>query len=236
MTYVGNIEGLGKIISLYGGFDEEMRLFDEDGYKLVTAQDLAFAKMAAENTKNLDSFYLMHSGSWVREGVLYFPNNANTRIVLVRNSLILDNLDEAVKLHKCGKNYTVADKVAKECLERVAKKDASVFVVNDADKEGIVGPIHTNCFSEIGITAWLFGNKSEDYGKSLKSEFGKINEVLLSFDSISYIDAQAKPYAKQGWVEPQFSDFFSDFVFIGHRRCFGDYDNTQWMRACGVKH
>jgi len=213
MTYKlkleGAVKGLGDVYYADAPFDEATKLFRQDGLELMSARDLAYARIqTGENS------LFSGNGSWIREGVIYFPKQED-KIVLVRNSATLRNPVKATEARAQLEEFLLKKRTAKEYLKKVKTGDDSVYLAKDGRN------IPTERFGEDELTTWLFQDQAENYGDFLNDS--SVNEMPLMFDTSEHIRMQRKPYACQLLLGKLDDDsFLNGCGFINyHRRVRG---------------
>jgi len=78
-----DIEGLGKILYCEGPFDKALSAIEKAGASIITAEELAYARMQAGSNHSLSK-----NGSYVREGSLFVPR-AEHKVVIDMSRLML---------------------------------------------------------------------------------------------------------------------------------------------------
>ncbi len=183
LKHEGRVKGLGDVYYAHAPFDKAMDLFKENSLKLITARDLAFARIQIGKKRALSI-----RGSLIKEGVVYFPSQKD-KTVLVRSSAALRNPVKATEAHRQGKEFFLTEKTANEYLERVKAERDSVHVYKDT------GSIPADRFGEDELTIWLFKDQVKEYGAFLKD--GGIRAMSTFFYSSKDILIEEKPYATQ---------------------------------------
>lgn len=183
------IENLGRISYVEAPFDEALQSLKDNPNEFISARDLAYARTQEDSQHSLS-----HYGSYIKEGDIYIPNKS-PQILLIRNSplLQLELAKEAVKAHQSGKEYFIAEELAKEYSEKASEdQNSGVFSLTN------LAAIATNKFDTDKRTLWLFQDQAEKYGKFLY-DLG-ITEMPLWFNDKSYINEQVSPFANQLWL------------------------------------
>ena len=94
----GKIPKIGEISYAEAPFDIEIGLFKKNKprLRLITGENLAYARIKSGK----DSYFSKNS-SWIKEGELYVPKRlaGKPTIILLRNSLVLDEPASAVEAH-----------------------------------------------------------------------------------------------------------------------------------------
>jgi hypothetical protein len=210
---VGYFEGLGAVSYLRAPFDEEMRLFKKYSQKLISERQVAVARMGLPRADH----YLSLFGSWTMTGDLYIPKHlaGKETIVLLKNSLVLEDPDGATNAHRKEQEYLVDNDKAMDILEK-AKKGSDNYLMLQSTKS-----IPTNRFGEEAVPAFLFGDKASNYGLWLRAKKkgriengGIIKKMPLKFDSAGYINKQAGAYANQLWL----GGLLSNSNIVGNNR------------------
>jgi hypothetical protein len=209
----GNVKGVGNIHYVEAPFDQEMKLFEDNDLKLISGKQLAVARMQHGAQSSFSQ-----NGSWIKEGDLYLPASlaGKAAIILLKDSLILDNPEAAVNAHGQGKEYLVNKDKANEILEKAQKGNKRYLLLQSTAK------IPTDRFGEEAVPVFLFGKGAKDYGLFL-GEKG-IKAMPLSFDSDEQINKQSSAYANQLWL----GSLGDDSGIDGSGRCFSYYD---WARG-----
>ncbi|MBN2051904.1 hypothetical protein JW756_00190 [Candidatus Woesearchaeota archaeon] len=188
LTKEATVPRKGAIFYVAAPFDDEMKLFEKEGLKLISAKELAHARMKLGKENSVSQ-----NGSWIREGGLYVPERlaGKASIVLLRDSLVLENPESAVAAHRKGKEASIDDDKAISVLEE-AKKDSKNYHILESTQA-----IPTNGFGENSTADFLFGKHAKDYGLFLKD--ARIGAVPLYFDGNDRINSQG-PYVSQLWL------------------------------------
>ncbi len=183
------IENLGRILYIEAPFDKALEIITSNGNEFISARNLAYARTQEDSQHSLSRY-----GSYIKEGDIYIPNKS-PQILLIRNSplLQLELAKEAVKAHQSGKEYSIAEKLAKEYSEKASEdQNSEVFPLTNLEA------IATNKFDADKRTLWLFQDQAEKYGKFLYDN--NIKEMPLYFNDKSYINEQVSPFANQLWL------------------------------------
>lgn len=205
LKFEGNVEGVGNVYYVEAPFDEEMKLFKENGLALISAKDLAYARIKLGKDHSVSQ-----NGSWIREGDLYVPRRlaGETSIVRLKKSLVIDEPEPAVEAHKKGNEARIDDDFAMSIFEKAKKGSEDYHVLESADA------IPTDRFGENATAIFLFGKQqAKDYGLFLKD--AKINVMRLYFHDIRHINSQG-PYVSQlwfGWLG-NYSNFIGNDRFL----------------------
>jgi hypothetical protein len=180
-TYV---KGLGTVLYSEGPFDETLDELKSYNAEIISASQLAFARMQRGKDHSLSE-----NGSYVKEGILYVPN-AEIKRVLLRDSLVLENPKKATEAHRknqeffLGKDFNVND-----FIESLPKDDRLFLCYTNS--------IPTDRFGEDGYTVWAFGESAKDYGLFLKD--AGISSITFNSDDTDLIQSHRRPYANQLW-------------------------------------
>lgn len=180
-----NIRGLGKIFRVEDPFDEALNELKENNCKLISARDLAYARIQDGNTKGTKESLLCSNYFNIREGILYLPK-VKKSIALVRTSLCLEHPKEAVERQKNNRELFINEREADAYLKR-----RDTLIINPMDDKRIP----TNRFAENEITVWIFQDQAKDYGLWLKAN----GAPLTHFNLFAPYDngPQRLPYASQ---------------------------------------
>ena len=186
-TYEAEVKGIGVIHRVAKPFDEALRTLREAGASPITARDLAYAR--TQEGKNSS---LCTDGSYIKEGVLYVPDES----LFIRNSPLLKQklAQEARKAHRNSNEFYVGDKLVKKYQEQAEadkKKEPAKRRVLTLQKRGKF-EIPTNRFKDEELTLWLFRDQAENYGKFLRN--ANINEMPVCLTGNSL-----KNFANQLW-------------------------------------
>jgi hypothetical protein len=201
--------------------------------KIMTFRDLALAQLAAHAQHPRSS--LTDESGLVREGVIYLP--AEAKALFVRESPILDNLDEALTLYEKNDKITLNPSVylqqAKEDKDKPVP-ERRVFVLPLTDKIGFInlpgqGEDCTREEREL-VCDWLLGRDiAEDYfqlhfrgketriqGRVLQDFVGHVlgTEDIGSMKLDESYKTRNKPKAK--WKSPYVEQllYYSDGSFM----------------------
>src|SRR4030042_1013658 len=175
----GYVDGVGDIYGVGRLLDETPRLFKSKNLEYITSKQLAQARIKKGNHS---SFFL--DGSYVKEGDLVIPENlaGKTAIIILKNSLVLDNPSAAKKAHEEGHPYFIDTDVAMEIYEKAKKGDKNYFLLEE------ICDVPTSRFSEEGLTRFLFGSKADDYG------------ILLSENDVDWASIKIPYESDVGWI------------------------------------
>lgn len=188
--FEGTIAGLGTIYSCRNlEFDKVLSRYIDDSNELISARDLAFARVS--EPKKINAF--SRKGSYVKEGSLFVPNSKYKRIWL-RESLVLPNASDAVNAHSQKKEYFLSEDFSVDkYLEQIGKNN--YFIVSDTSA------IPTNRFGEDPRTVWAFQDQAKEYGLFLqnKANISQI-KIFMNTNDDKYIDNQGKSFVNQLWL------------------------------------
>ena len=152
-------------------FAKAKEALESKGYKIISLEENA--KLRMQEGKDA---YVSKNGNWTREGVIYLPDK---RIILTKNSPIMENAKEATNSHRDGKEYFLTEKQIEQALQDSIKLSGE--------------SIPTNRFKESEIANFAFGDVTEDYGKWLDNECD-IKQMPVYLTNVS-----DKPFARQMW-------------------------------------
>ena len=182
-------------------FDVAKAELEANDYKVISLEENARLRMQ----EGKDS-YVSRNGNWTREGVLYLPDK---RILLTKNSPIMDNPKEATDCHRQGKEfYLTPEQVEKALAESIEIKDRQ---------------IPTNRFGENELTVYAFGEVAKQYGEFLKEAGIEEMPVWLA-------NVQDKPFARQMW----FRDLVGRSELNGNDRGLS-YCRVRGVRVSGAE-
>ena len=151
-------------------FDKAKAKLERSGYHVISLEENARLRMQEGRDSDVSK-----NGNWVREGVLYVPNEGK---FLTRNSPIMDNPVKATNAHRKGKDFYLTDNQVEEALS-----DSVALSLKS---------IPTDRFGEDEITSYAFGEIAKQYGGFLK-------EAGIDSMPIYTADLQDKPFARQLW-------------------------------------
>jgi hypothetical protein len=171
-----------EIISAYtiAPFDKGKAELEKNNYQIISLEENA--RLRIQKGADAD---ISQNGNWTREGVLYLPDK---RILLTKNSPIIDFPDQATNCHRNGKDfYLEREQIEKSLKDSIKIKDTK---------------IPTNRFNQNDLMVYALGDTAEAYGDFL-SNLG-INEL-----KIWLTETQDKPFIRQLWFYylPNRSDF-----------------------------
>lgn len=186
--FEGCIKGVGSVYLIEAPFDIAMSMLDEHSLKLISAKQLAIARMQHGANSSLSL-----TGSLVKEGNLYFPKRlaGKEAIILFKDSLALQNPKDATDAHRKGNEYFVDNDKAMKLLEKAKKGDNSCLLLKSIEIEAIP----TDSFGKEQVPFFLFGNKAKDYGVFLKDN--GVTAMPLYFNSAKHINKRKGAYANQ---------------------------------------
>ena len=183
-------------------FDKAKEALEGMGYRIISLKENA--KLRVENGS---ASFIYHNGNFVREGLLYTPNDG---IYLTKNSQILSNAKKATQAHRHEKEFYLFNEQVEE-----AKKDS----IKLAMKSNCLY-IPTKRFAENEITAYVFGESAESYGELLQ------NIGLQSMPIFTLTNIKKKPFVRPIWFyRITFDDIFgidsNSFFLNGNNRIRG---------------
>ncbi|MEK6935277.1 MAG: hypothetical protein AABW67_00660, partial [Nanoarchaeota archaeon] len=191
-AYEAEIKGLGIVHRVAKPFDEALKTIKGAGASLISARDLAYARIQEGRDSSLCNF-----GSYIKEGVISVPNQS----LFIRNSPLLNQefAEQAVQAHKDGKEFYIDDKLTNQyCKQAEADKNKPLEKrrVLSLNKRGKF-EIPTNRFNQEELTLWLFQDQAENYGLFLRDKKIKgINEMPVYLSS----NDNNKNFANQLWL------------------------------------
>ena len=181
-------------------FDVALSTLKEAGYEPISLEQNAKLRMQEGQES-----YVSRQGNWVREGVLYTPDK---RVLLTKNSPILENAVEATQAHRSGNWFYVTDEQVEKARE------------NSVDLKGKEVP--TNRFADDARTVFMFGESAKDYGNFLREN--RINEIPIFLSC-----TQNKPYVNQVWFR-----YLDGRSFLnGGSRSLDDEFHSRGVRSSG---
>jgi len=175
-----------RILYVEAPFDKALEAIESKGGKIITAKQLADARMQYDADNSLST-----NGSYIKEGNLFVPNNKHKRILL-RNSLVLKNPTEATEAHRNGKEYAIPGTV--DSILGKLKEGKDYIVLDSLDA------VPTDRFGEDERMKFLFGESAQDYGLWLKDKGNVSKTGFYNFRDDSYIDKQEGLFAGQLWL------------------------------------
>ncbi len=187
--HINNLEQL-EVYSHEGPFDEGIEALKVEGLELITARDLAEARILGGHNQPVSK-----SGLWVAEHPVYFPN---TDILVVdrAHSQLLKNPVEAANAHFQNEEVYIGQKRADELREQ-ATLDGK-FGVLLLSRTAIRKAIPVEAFADDPYAQFLFKDLAGQYGQFLKE--AHINEVRVFVVGINYARQQKSPFGHAWWV------------------------------------
>jgi len=178
-----------RILYVEAPFDQALVAIESKGGKIITAKQLADARMQYDSNHTLST-----NGSYVKEGNLFVPKGDHRRILL-RNSLVLKNPTDATESHRKGNEYLVSG-IVTDFVNFIGKlKEGTDYIFLDSLK-----PVPTDRFGEDKRINFLFGKSAQNYGLWLKEQ-GNVSETgFYNFRDDSHIDKQEGLFAGQLWL------------------------------------
>ena len=155
---------------VYAPFDIAKKALENKGYRIISLEENA--KLRIQQGKGS---YISKNGNRTREAVIYLPDK---RIILTKNSPIMENPKEATTAYRNGNEYFLTNEQVEQALQD------SVSLSGKA--------IPTNDFKNNEITNFAFGDIAENYGLFLKN--AGINKMPVYLANVSN-----KPFARQMW-------------------------------------
>lgn len=163
LTEEANIENLGVISYIEAPFNQALDLLIANGDHLISARDLAFARIKMDSDKDSLSAWeiwnarnrgeyssLSTEGSFVREGIVRISNKC---LFLIRESPLIKYAKEAVEANRNGEIFHLSEKDLEYFLNQ---KDT--FELNSS----YIQMYHGDEFDN-PLTRWLFKDKAEKY-------------------------------------------------------------------------
>jgi hypothetical protein len=180
------IKSIGRVEYQEKPFDEAYQNIVKRSGKLITARDLAYARI--EKGKNN---HLSTNGSYVREGSLFVPKSNHKRYWL-RDSLVLQNAAEAASQHRKNEEFFLKDDFqAEKFLKNLSSGD--YLILDD------LSPIAAGNFANDTRAKWLFKDVAEKYGAFLQNAGVNKIDIFMNNDN-NYIDSKDKCFVNQLWV------------------------------------
>lgn len=183
-----DVKNLGRVLYYdQGSFDVSLGAIKNKGADIITAKQLAYARMQRNKTHSLSQ-----NGSYIKEGSLFVPKAEHKRYLL-RESLVLENPEAVVQAHRAGKECSLGENFdVVKYLETLPK--GSYLVLDN------LKPVSTEGFGDDEKMVWLFGELAKDYGLFLNKAGVKQTGFYFYTDNDSGIDAQKQPFANQAWL------------------------------------
>lgn len=149
-------------------FDEGKEILEQEGFKIISLEENARLRMQ----EGADA-YVSKNKNWVKEDAIYIPKKG---IFLTKNSLIMENLKQAVESYRRGLNFYLTPRQVEYALSDSVELSAK--------------SIPTDRLAECEITAYAFGEYAQEYGLFLR-------ESLIREISIFTENLKEKPFAKK---------------------------------------
>ena len=195
LIHEAHIDGLGEIYYVKAPFDVALRLFKENHLDLISARDLAFARIHVHPVPiEAAQHSLSRNGSYVKGGIIYLPGWAD-KIELVEDSVVLSfvllNSYDAVRAHILHSEFS-APYMDDHWRHNCGKE--KTFSLKD------LNPVSTNRFAKDERTRFIFQDIAGDYGLYLYRN--GIGAMPFAFNSEDYISSHYRggPYANQLWL------------------------------------
>lgn len=199
------IQGLGKIFSVYAQLDKALECLEEKYAQVITARDLAYTRIIL-GIENLETT-LSKSGIYVMEGAIFVPCYST---LLVSKSPVIEFPNKEIAAAKNNEPFYIDAQDAQKYIEIVEedryKEPQERRVLDIGRKEFKFIP--TNRFGEEEITLFLFKDMAEKYGKFLES----VDQHITELPNISPVekcvlgwraddmDKRKMPFTKISWM------------------------------------
>ncbi|MDD4877565.1 MAG: hypothetical protein PHO02_00840 [Candidatus Nanoarchaeia archaeon] len=187
----------GEALEVYqaqGAFDRCVDEFRAENLEMITAKQLAEARMLGGANHAVSRQW-----SWLAENFNYLPNGD----ILVASGAFNPLLQSpsaakhATDCHRANpfREYFLND-VAVESLQGGAKHKGKVLLLKRKD---VPSNISTDAFSKEAVTAFLFGDEADNYGRFLR-ENGIKNVPLYVVDK-AHAKEQGKAFSRALWAD-----------------------------------
>lgn len=188
-------EALGEAFEVYqaqGAFDKCVDEFKAKGLEVITAKQLAEARM-----RGGANHAVSRSWTWLAENFNYLPNGD----ILVASKAfnpLLQYASFAKMATDCHRQipfmeFCLNDDVVGYLLEGAKQKGGVLQLRRKDIQKEVTKGISTDDFGKMELTAFLFGDKAEDYGKFLRKN--EIKSVPL------YVaNKQSKAFSRALWA------------------------------------
>jgi len=182
-----------EVYRLIGSWDKEVSILKSQGLDVITARDLAEARILAGAKNPVSTGW-----TFVAENFNY---DGNDILIASREfSPLLQYPAEATDCHRRGKAFYLSPKDT-EKLRCVASSD-----INQAMKLGVLllkrskvpSYIPVEAFGEEDVTSFLFRDKAKEYGRFLKEN--EIDNVPLWVVDKAYAKKKGKAFSRALWA------------------------------------
>ncbi|MBU2443349.1 MAG: hypothetical protein KKF95_04720, partial [Nanoarchaeota archaeon] len=164
-----------RVLYVEAPFDKALKIIKLRGSNIITAKQLADARMQCDVSHSLSA-----NGAYISEGIIVdpYPKHPN---ILLRESLILNNPHNATESHRKIRNYNYYHEsyVVPSTIESVLNgliEDKDYIFLDDRIGDHVIS--YTEFFEHSKLMNFLFGKSAKAYGIWLKEE-GKISKVNI---------------------------------------------------------
>ncbi|MBI4441702.1 hypothetical protein HY639_06035, partial [Candidatus Woesearchaeota archaeon] len=159
----------GERLTVYeksGDFDEAYAALQKKGVQLMTAAELAEARIRAGPKHPFST-----SGCWVAENYNYLPNG-EILIASRDSNPILKQPKQATDAHRSGKEFYLAEAAVKELRERATEDVEKAFTsgVLLVPRKNVKAQFPTHAFADEAVTYFLFRQQAKPYGEFLAAQ------------------------------------------------------------------
>jgi len=218
-------------------FDVAKAKLEKEGYRITSLEDSVNLMVNAPWGTGID-------GEWVREGMLYIPNQG---VYITKNSPVMDFPKEATQAHREGKDFYLTDAQVKKALEDSLKIGARSILIplkNERPEKDDVfyGDTVINHFIDNPITDFIFGKQAYSFKNFLSGNM-ELKYLDMSVDKEAFKESE-KPFVRQIW----FGGTNFDAQVDGDGRWFdcgplalhavyekNDKENGQYITTRGIK-
>ncbi|MDI6738682.1 MAG: hypothetical protein QME12_09320 [Nanoarchaeota archaeon] len=210
-----------------GAFDKCVDELKAEGLEVITARQLAEVRMFGKAKHAVSS-----NETWLAENFNYLPNG--DILVASKGFNPLLQYPSAAKMatacHVANpfREYFLNDDVVESLLEGSNHKGR----VLKLKRKDVPEKIRTDEFGKRKITAFLFGDKAEDYGRFLR-EYG-IESVPLYVVDKAYAQKQGQAFSRALWASSLYGNsalYGDSSLFNYYGRAFGVSERSEQRRA-----
>lgn len=208
----------GKVLELYeanGDFDKCVEELKAEGLELITAKELAEARMIGGTNS-----FACKNWSWIAENFNYLPNGdilfASKEFSPLLNYPSLAN--QATDCHRQHREFYLNDEAVESLLEGTKQKGGVLYL----KRKDVPLYIPSSAFGKEAVTAFLFGDEAGNYGHFLNEN--KVKNVQLCVAG-KEPQKKGKAFSCSLWIEG-FNDYSTlygcgGFSLLHSGRAFG---------------
>ena len=187
--------------SFIGEFERGIAALKESGLELITASEIAMARVAGGRGGSLD-FY----GVLVGESVVYFPDG--TILVTDRShNYLLRKPAAAARAHRKEEELYLSGRAAKELCDK-AEVDAEKAIGSGVlylSRKNAKSGVFSCAFGEVALTRFLFGEMAEPYARFLEQQNKR--HAIVQVASPRHVQKHGHPFVRAMRIEGSYHGY-----------------------------